>query len=337
MNFSQLDQPRCTCDYLIAKPVTFRRSSVKKFRIWGTNLQNTSKAICKLYHADKGMLFCQTDQSGADAKIVAWLCRASGNYRKLFIHVIKPHIFVALHLFIREWEKIMGYGLEHMLHIKIEDLQKVPEWKELVNLIKESDNWPGNRRFYFMGKKTIHSGSYGMKAPTFRMDLLKESEGNVILSSEEASRFLGTFHSICPEIEEDFQADVKKSIFEENRTLRTFQGFPRYFGRLINEKFWREAYAFIPAATVACITAQAIENMQNYIEDNQLSWNMLNDKHDSMMVEAPEIEIINCAKKSKEFMEQNLLSPKGESLKMRAGVSIGYNWKPYDEKHNPQG
>jgi hypothetical protein len=227
----------------------------------------------------------------------------------------------------------MGCGLEYFLHLKIEDLKKPPEWKELSDIIKSSDNWPGSRRFYFIGKKVGHSSNYSMKAPTFRTDILKESEGSIALSHEEATRFLATYHTLFPEIERDFQAGVRRNILENGRTLRTFQGFPRYFGKLINDKYWREAYSYIPAATVACITAEAVVNMQTYIEDNGLNWHLLNDKHDSMLIEAPEAEIQICAAKSREFMEQTLTNPQGETLKMGSGVSIGYNWQPYSSKN----
>lgn len=333
---STLASDRNTCEYKLGKTVTFRRASVKRLGIYGTNLQNPSKNICELYHADPGKLLCQIDQSGADAKIVAWLCSIDSNYRKLFIHGVKPHVFVALHLFLHEWELVLNKDLEYFSSLDISKLQQSPDWKDLVEVIKDSDNWPGKRRFYFMGKKTVHSSSYGMRPPTFRMDLLKESEGTIVLSNTEAARFLSVFHTLFPEIQNEFQEGVKEAI-RERRYLRTFQGFPRYFGKHITDKFWREAYAFIPAATVACITGKCLIDMQWWIEDNDLDWHTLNEKHDSIMVEGPEDEIMEVAKKGKEFMCQTLKSHRGEELTMGSGICVGYNWKPYHEKKNPNG
>ena len=331
-----LQHPRCTTDYKLAGPVTFRRASKKKFGIWGSNLQNPSKPICGLYHADPGMLLCQADQSGADAKIVAYIT-GNGMYRQLFLNKIKPHVFVALHQFHFAWRKLVGDTIvDNAINATIPELKKVVGWKELEDVIKSSDNWPGETRFYFIGKKIGHSSNYGMRGNTFRKDLLKESGGTIAISTGAADLLLGAYHRLFPEIMGEFHATVRETIME-TRTLRSFQGFPRYFGGLINEKLWREAYAFIPAATVAIITAQAITAMQNYIEDNQLNWHLLNDKHDSMLVEAPEQEIMECAKKSKEFMEQTLVSHKGETLQMGSGVCVGYNWNNYDSKKNPNG
>lgn len=327
---------RNTCDFKLGSTVTFRRASKKRWDTWGTNLQNPSKDICEIYvPSAPNRSFVQCDQAGADAKIVSYLTTC-GNFRKLFLNKIKPHTFVAMNIFQKQFAELWGGEISQFLGASVEDLKSVPRWKEFSALVASSDNFPSNQRYYFIGKKVVHSSNYAMGSYTFRVDLLKESGGTIVISDYEAKQFLGVYHNLFPEIETEFHHEVRQEILR-TRTLRTFQGFPRHFGQIITDKLWREAYAFIPQATVAIITAQAITKMQNWIEDTGVNWDVLNDKHDSMLTECPDDEALACAQKSREFMEQEMTSHRGEKLKMGSGVSIGKNWRAYDEKKNPEG
>lgn len=333
--WSQFLHPRGTTDFRLGGPVTFRRASKKKFKYWGGNMQNPDKDICGIYWADPGFKLVQADQSGADAYCVAYLC-ADGKFRSLFKNNVKPHTYLALNLFPDVWRaKLPEIVIDPYLGIDPGMLRHLPDWPKLDKMIRSSDNWPPNQRYYYIGKKICHSANYGMRAGTFQMTLLQESGGLIDISKPESERYMGTYHTLFPEIQCEFQADVRREILD-GRTLRTLQGFPRYFGGCINDTFWNEAYSFKPQATVAIITENAYTSMQEFIEDEDLDWHLLNDKHDSLLVEAPEDEALDCARKSKEFMEQELVTPRGEQFKMRCGIQIGYNWKPKSVT-NPDG
>src|ERR1044072_2271635 len=229
-----LDAPRVIGQYRVAGPKTFRRScrmllgSKKKtypFANFGTNMQNWESSMRQICVADKGYKMVQVDQSGADALIVAYTCRA-GKYRKLFENGIKPHTYIALNLFKEEWKKHVEPSIIDLYQtLPIEELAKHPEWKKVNNLIKGSDKWPPNKRYYYIGKKVVHAGSYGMMGPRMVQVVLEETGGIVLLSKKDAETYIITFKQIeFPEIAE---WNVKIGITaEKDGVIRNLFGFP---------------------------------------------------------------------------------------------------------------
>lgn len=641
---------RNTTQYNQAGTITFRRSSssimmnfITKERR-GTNLQNIEKDARHIYKPDEGKIFCQDDQSGAEALIVAYLCK-NGNFRSLFLNNIKPHVFVALHLFAAIWDKKINefskdirINIDEFLKSDISGLTSIAGWNDLDRLIKSSDNWPVSERYYYIAKQVCHcvsddtevltpsgwkiissakynndkiacfdtntrnikfetpalwyqykhkglmylleqdelnqlvsedhiipywannkfyackvqhllnqsslrvpnagfyiggdislsdtdvqllvaiqadgyitgknnvrfrlkkerkierlksilnrtqyifeerkadvteiylynvsnlisrfcnnkqwgpwllnltksnlelliselkfwdgtyeeqslykreayfskykqnadwiktichlvgkqgtlnksndvlqplytiginnrqfsrvekiykidydgyiycpsvtthyflirrqgkisitgnSSNYGIKPPTFRLNTLEKSRGKIIISKQESERYLLFYHSLFPEIEE-WHRDVVRQL-ELTRTLYNLFGFPRVFTGVINDSTIKEAYAFVPQSTVGCITAQAYVALQNFIESNKLDWDILADTHDSYLVQCPIGEEIECCNRMRAFMEQDLVSPRGEKFKMKSEASCGYNWAPYKKGKNEQG
>src|ERR1017187_6230228 len=98
---------RNSTTYKIAGTTTFRLSSSKILGKCGANLQNVEKSMRQMYIPDKGKIFVQVDQSGAEALIVSYLCE-KGNFRELFLNNVKPHVFVALHVFAAIWQQKMN-------------------------------------------------------------------------------------------------------------------------------------------------------------------------------------------------------------------------------------
>lgn len=172
-------------------PKTFRRSSRQIFKKWGSNLQNVEKSQRAIYQADgysddlrgrckywletgdhsvftpeeldKLRVMLQCDQSGAEALIVAYEAEAA-DYRQLFIHGVKPHVYVALKLFKNIWsKKCKEYNLpigESDIDIldltPIPKLKNDPNWSQVDKLIKSSDNWKSSERYYYLAKQTCH-------------------------------------------------------------------------------------------------------------------------------------------------------------------------------------
>jgi len=154
---------RATCAYNLAGTDTFRLSSraLLKFRTdkgFGTNLQNISKDQRDLYIADESKIFIQCDQAGAEALIVAYLCRP-GAYRDLFEANVKCHSYVALHLFANEWSKRYKRkeSINELLKLKPKEFKTHPDWFLISDLIKDSDDWPAKERYYFIAKMVTHS------------------------------------------------------------------------------------------------------------------------------------------------------------------------------------
>lgn len=339
---------RNSCTYKLAGTKTFRLSSSKILGSWGGNLQNIEKSLRKIYIPDDGKIFVQVDQSGAEALIVAYCCR-DGNYRALFKNGIKPHTYIAMHLFKDVWRKKMlehglitpgdmSFDIDELIATPIPELKNNPWWKPLNHIIKLSDNWSPTERYYYLGKQTEHSSNYDIKPPTFRMNILEKSGGKIVISKDDSERFIATKHSLYPEIKEDYHRLVRQQV-EESKMLFNLHGHPYTITTYETlESEWKELYAWIPQSTVGEITNIAYYKLQEHIEAHGLQWDLLANTHDSYMCQCPIGEEVECAKVMQSFINQEFTSPfDGTKFTMKSEAVAGYNWSPYHKEKNPKG
>lgn len=330
----KLDKPRNTTQYLLTAN-SFRLKSRKilsskketPYNNFGSNLQNIEPKIRVLYEADNEYKLVSLDQEGAEAKIVAYLCK-KGNYRKLFENNIKPHSFTALHIFTEQLKAKYHTpsNIDIAINTEIDKLQSLPFCKELFKLIKDSDNWPGKERYYFIGKKVRHASAYGMRENKYRMSLLEESEGSIAISKKEAEFHLSTDRKLFPEISQ-WQLETEKTI-RSKKELRNLFGFPFKFTSFLDDAAIRNGLSFVPQSTVATLTNIAFSEMQEYIEDNDRNWHLLNNDHDSILGETPEEEAGDYIKVMKKLIEEKEFTSPVDGVKfhMTAEVKVGYNW-----------
>jgi len=337
---------RSSCTYKISGTKTFRLSSSKIFGKWGGNLQNIEKSMREIYIPDDGKIFVQVDQSGAEALIVAYISQA-GKFRTLFENNVKPHVYVALMLFKDIWPKKMRqhklitaddkFDIDEIIRTPITELKKHPLWRNLDAVIKDSDNWALTERYYYLAKQTCHSGNYGITPPTFRMNVLEKSGGKIVISKDEAERFILTYQALFPEI---FRwHDTLKRQVEQTKMLFNLHGHPYTITQpFILESQWKELYAWIPQSTVGEITNIAYAWLQEYIEQEKMDWDILANTHDSYLVQCPIGEELACSIKMKEFIEQEFTSPiDGVKFQMRSEAQAGFNWSPAKKDKNPDG
>lgn len=323
---------RNTTLYKIAGTKTFRLGSTEVLGRFGTNLQNISKEMRSIYTADLGKVLVQVDQSGAEALIVAYECRP-GKYRELFIHNVKPHVFVALHNFKEEWMlRFNPVKVLTAIVTPIDKLKSLPFWKDLDTLIKSSDNWEASKRFYYIAKMVVHASNYAMRENTFQTNVLEKSKGTIVLTLYKSREQLEGYHSLFPEIR-NWHTAISNQVRTTN-TLRNLFGYPREFTQVVDDK---EAYAFIPQSTVGCITHIAYTNLFHYVREMDLKWDLLGNCHDSYLAQCPEGEQVECARMMRLFMEQELVGRYGDKFKMRSEAQWGYNWAPWKKEKNEQG
>jgi DNA polymerase I-like protein with 3'-5' exonuclease and polymerase domains len=337
---------RNSCTYKISGTKTFRLSSSKILGKWGGNLQNIEKSMREIYIPDEGKIFVQVDQSGAEALVVAYLATA-GKFRDLFLHNVKPHVYVALKLFKDKWKKKLhehklitssdNFDINSIIETPIKELKSIPLWKNLESIIKDSDNWSLRERYYYLAKQTCHSGNYGITPPTFRMNVLEKSGGKIVLEKEEAERFILTYQSEFPEIFE-WHNVVRRQV-EQHKMLFNLHGHPYTITQPeIMESAWKELYAWIPQSTVGEITNIAYAKLQDYIEETGKQWDLLANTHDSYMLQCPIGEQQEAGLKMQEFMNQTFRSPAdGSEFKMKSEAQAGFNWAPAKKDKNLTG
>lgn len=318
-----LDHKRITTAYNLAGTTSYRLASRRLLGKWGTNVQNFPKKLRKLFVADPGNVLVQADQAGAEALVVSYLCR-EGNFRSLFANGVKSHVYVALRLFEDVWAAELGQSIKDYCEAPAADLVKLPRWEELKKLISSSDNWSADKRYYFMAKMVCHASNYGMKAPTFRVNVLQKSGGAVNLTNKRAVFFLETYHTLFPEIRlwhRETIAELKRT-----RILRNLFGYPRMFTQTIDPSMFKEAYAFVPQSTVGCITNMAFTDLYNNARIRELGADVIQNNHDSVLLQCSPDVADEVAKLACVALNREMTSPFGETFKMKSEAMIGENW-----------
>lgn len=280
------------------------------------NSQNSDKDIMDIFVAPDGYSIVQVDQAGAEALIVAYLA-AAGKYRELFTEGVKPHIYVALHLFLDKFrgdQPIERYWLQRPAV-----LRALPEWSELSKTI-------ANSKFeYDIGKRTSHAKNYSMGPNTFRENVLRESEGSLVLSIEQARFFLDTYANLFPEIIA-WQHEIRERI-ERDRQLRNLFGYPRAFEQNFTDGYMREAISWIPQSTVGCITHTAYNLLTKKIRAERLPWRPFNNKHDSYAAMVPDDHVPEAALTMTTYINQRFTGWDGCEFQMKSEVQVGKNMK----------
>lgn len=377
--------PRNSTDYVVARTDTFRLASrmitvklthpARDGKV-GSNLQNVEGHLRRIYISDgwnpedndecfklayyleKGDLsifseeqlrrikiLIQIDQAGAEALIVAYLCR-HGNFRELFLNNIKSHVYVALHVFADVWKQEMEQSgtdikcdIDALLNCEIKDIPSYPFWRQLDKLIKSSDKWPSERRYYYIAKQICHSSNYGIKAGMFQLNTLEKSKGRIVIAKKDAERYLATYHGLFGEIHE-WHHIVERQI-SEFRVLYNLFGYPRYFwypSLEMDEYHLKSALAFIPQSTVGTITNIAFTMLQKKIEQEHLPWDLLANTHDSYMCQCPIGQEKECARVMMDIINMPFKAPSdGVLFNMKSEASYGFNWAKNDEKTNQLG
>jgi len=318
----------CLTSLKVAGTGSFRLASGQFLGAYGANLQNPDKEALDIYIAPPGMSFVQCDQSGAEALIVAYLTRP-GKYRELFSVGIKPHTFIALHIFCESLQNIWplaGKSPSYWKSLSPSELRQEPDWKPLDKAIKSSD------KEYKIGKMVCHASSYRMRERTFQLQTLKQSHGTLTLSLQECKVFLGFFASLFPEIIE-WQDEIEFNI-RAKRELRNLFGYPRRFERTITDSYIREGISWIPQSTVGCITHAAINRYNRERPSNTLP--AINNKHDSFLALVLDNDISTTAKHMQECLAISLTGRDGMNFTMKSEAQAGKNWGKYS-KENPQG
>lgn len=317
-----------TCANKISGTESERLAASKLLGFYGTNLQNPTQALMSCVIPRDGNRFIQPDQGGAEALVVAYECRR-GKYRRLFELGVKVHSYMALQIFTEKFRN--GHPATRYKQVDPDVFVTYPECRELLKRIKNSE------REYHLGKITIHAKSYDMKFRTFQINALEKSEGSIVLSAKEAKDFLAIHEITFPEIVEQQQETINRA--KRDGMLRNLFGHPRRFERLWTSETDRQVLSFIPQSTVAVITHLAITELFYRIKKEKLPWLIVNNKHDSFLLEVPDNDehVQMGIAYSREHMGRELTSSRGETYRMKVGISTGLCWAKYHKDKCPHG
>ena len=324
------DNPRFVTSFRVAGTKSFRLAAGMLFGEFGGNAQNPCKPLLGCLIARPGYSFVQPDQAGAEALIVAHLTRP-GTYRSLFANNIKPHTFLALHIFgdrKPQWFLDLPSTQEQFLAAKDPAaLVALPGWPELNKRIMASDT--DVDRCYYVGKRTAHARSYKMGARTFQEALLKDTQGTMVLSYRHSQAFLGMFDSLFPEIIE-WQQEVVL-LAKAGGELRNLLGFPRKCHQIFTDGYERELISWIPQSTVGCISHEGVMKLRRDKLNKPRTygqWHLVNQKHDSLLLEVPDADVPDAKQYAVQLMAVDLVGRDGVQFKMKSDVQVGKIWRP---------
>ncbi len=341
---------RTTTLLKIAGPKTLRLASTKLFYFddeqpgYGENLQNKEKSERRRFEAKENYLLAQCDQSGADAKIVACLMPKGNVLRRLFDNGIKIHNYLGV-TFPEQWEEIFP-EVRDFRQLPIEEVKLHPRWGEFTKAVAASDDNPPPTRYYYHYKKVGHMSNYGSLGTTLQEAILLDSQGKVRLTRQQADTYTRGYHTLIPEIRNNFHKYIEHCYNTTGR-LYTCQGYPIELTQRVFPHQYNKIYDKVPQATVAIITHLAVIKFQQFVEDNNLKWDLLTQTHDSYLCQAPgqlnaegkpEGEVLECARLMKLFIEeQTMTNQYNETFTMKAESQCGKNWAPYKKDKNPLG
>jgi hypothetical protein len=312
-----------------------------KIRGYGTNMQNWDKYLRQCVVAPPGYVIWQIDQGGADALIVAYLCKM-GRFRSLFINGIKPHVYVALHIAAPHWSSVLGLpDINEYLQSPIAELKSKPLWPQLTEIIAASDNESNaQKRFYYIAKTCCHLLNYDAMWRQFQLSTLVKSEGSLVFSDTQAKYYRDLYReTLFPEIT-NWHCEVIQQLDSNGRVLYNLFGHPRKFHGPWDRELWKVAYAFIPQSTVAIITLEAQREITQRLDNDDpllKGVSIIQNGHDAIVGYAPEDSWRESVKSMVPHIERELMNFKGEKFRMRSGTSVGRNWGPFDLEKNPLG
>ena len=282
---------RLRCSYVVGGTDTGRLASRESILGSGTNLQNVPHGIARrLLIPSGGLVFVEADLSQAEARIVAYL---TGDER-------------LIDLFTRGGFDIHRENAGYLFHYG--DSREVTAAERTI------------------AKKLVHAANYGMGPVGFQEALRKDAKMD--LTRADAGRLLALYHARFPKIKQ-WHREVERTL-GKTRQLRTPLGWTRrFFGRW-NDELLRNAYAFVPQSTVACILNRGLIDL--YRQVCTLKARLVLTVHDSVVLEAPPEAIHQLVKLLKSCLERPI-TINGRTCVIPCDIKTGPNWEdmsPYE-------
>ena len=262
----------------------------------GTNLQNQLRSIRSMFVASKpGHLLLELDESQAESRLVDG---ASGDPRALELARTPPGELDQHRLMASE---VLGKQMEEVTQ-------------------KEREN---------VGKRGRHATNYGMEGVRFAEVLVKETEGEVVLSPDECQNIIDRVMAARPYIA-TWQAWVREQVIRRRRLTNSYNRHLLFNGRLISKEDYKEAYAFGPQSEVGCLlTQEGWVPVWSRIKREKMVSRVVLNGHDAFTVDGPPEELWEIAQQAVESMtrEREYQGVRGPwTLRMPVGMKLGVRW-----------
>lgn len=262
----------------------------------GTNLQNQLRSIRSMFVASKsGHLLLELDESQAESRLVDG---ASGDPRALDLARTPPSKLDQHRLMASE---VLGKAMEEVTQSERENV----------------------------GKRGRHACNYGMEGARMSEVLIKETEGEIVLTPDECQETIDRVMAARPYIG-IWQAWVRERIIHDRKLVNSYGRHLLFTGRILTKEDYKEGYAFGPQSDVGCLlTQEGWLPVWSAIKRQQMVTRVVLNGHDSFAMSGPVEELWELASGAIERMRSEREYPgvRGSwRLRMPVGMKLGVRW-----------
>ena len=307
------DDGHMRCSYQVAGTETGRWSSQTSVFDTGTNLQNITPSLRRIFLPDPGWTFCNVDLEQAESRGVAYL---SGDERYIEacesadLHTTVAHMVFGIendkkaaerpyyrHFTYRDMAKRAGHGLNYGLtptslarHMKI-------TVKEAFKMYMR-----------YLGGELPEVRAHNLEL----MDLPHTMHGTLV-------RFPGAFPGIRA-----WHLSTQVELETEGELTTPLRRRRQFWQRLNDSATLREAIAYKPQSMIGDLLNIALWRVWNDLDGPKLR--VFGQVHDSIMFQVLNSEVDNMLPRVLECM-RNPVEINGRTLVIPAEVKIGKNWR----------
>ncbi len=183
----------------------------------------------------------------------------------------------------------------------------------------------------FLGKIGVHGAQRGMMGKTLSENILKETNGEVVMTSIECQWLIDKYFEANPAIKSVYFKEVREEIWAKRMLTNSwgrecFWPYARF-----DEALYRECYSWRPQSDAAdLLNQQGLIPIYEFIKQNKLHTALLAQIHDSILFNTNIKEAYLVACHFKASVEKPVQYPAG-ALSVPCTLKIGTDWSGYRE------
>jgi uracil-DNA glycosylase family 4 len=177
-----------------------------------------------------------------------------------------------------------------------------------------------------VGKKTRHAGNYDMGK---HQGMLNCAKFGIFISEWRMGKYLDEFHSANPKIHQIFHAEIQEALGNNSCTLYSPHGRKRQFFNRWGSELFKEAYSYIPQATISDQVKFAMLEIKKEIGKRNILFQL--ESHDSFLALIRESEVQAAARVIKKHFEKPInfktcTLSRDYDLIIPCEIKVGHRW-----------
>jgi len=180
-----------------------------------------------------------------------------------------------------------------------------------------------------VGKRGRHATNYGMEGVRFSEVLIKETEGEFVLTPDECQDIIDAVMQARPYIAV-WQAWVRKHIIESRKITNSWGRYLLFNGRVLGKEDYKQGYAYGPQSDVGVLLNQrGWLPAWSHIKRMEWTTRVVHQGHDAIILDGPRREVWELVRLVVPSLMEERSYPgvKGDwTLSMPVGMKLGWRW-----------